>query len=65
MLAHTKYTACIFLLGFTVCLRREFQLLSIRKYSGMACYGGFAINFARNDICLFVGHVLEGTHYLL
>lgn len=53
--------ACIFLLGFTVCL----QLLSIRKYSGMACYGGFAINFARNDICLFVGHILEGTHYLL
>lgn len=52
MLAHTKYMAHIFLLGFTVCLKRECQLLSIRKYLGMSCYVVSAINFARNDLFL-------------
>lgn len=36
MLAHTKYTA--YILGFIVCLKSEFQLLSITKRLGMSCY---------------------------
>lgn len=63
MLAHAEYMACTFLLGFTVCLKCEFQLLSISKYSGMSCYVKLAINFARNDLYLFVDYILAGTHF--
>lgn len=38
MLAHSKCMACIYLLGLTICLKREFQLLNITKYLGMSRY---------------------------
>lgn len=44
MLAHSKYMACIYLLGLTICLKREFQLLNISKYLGMSHYVWSAID---------------------
>lgn len=38
MLAHSKCMACIYLLGLTIRLKREFQLLNITKYLGMSRY---------------------------